>query len=393
MTIVTVIFRRKTCLESITIYIIYIIYIVKQNSISFLIVTTVTVCVEGIEKDNGKIWLFPRNALPLQHIYIIRYQMKKEITVEYMHDLLKKSVFKNVDLSKVEGMSDDERRKFTVAEADDLLGQREYGDSMYWYVGQFLHDDGMRRLDNPLYQEEGALANWYIELADFGYALLFHIHSDLDYLEPGLGQHQYDFELDYTLGNERLTKWLHDTPYRRLAVMTARIMLDLEYERVVAHFDAVQDYYAEHCTTDFGGYLKQDAKCDKYIDEVLHCIQTVSDHQQQGRALGLSDDEMRVVDALWGWMPHDYDKDCVEAARDICQAVEASLPAPTVIRSRNGFIAYKKPVMKQLEAIAKKHDVDIDLTDEYNITMGYLTEWLYAKYSRGLIDNDDDLIG
>jgi hypothetical protein len=92
-------------------------------------------------------------------------------------------------------------------------------------------------------------------------------------------------------------------------------------------------------------------------------------------------------------MPHDYDKDCVEAARDICQAVEASLPAPTVIRSRNGFIAYKKPVMKQLEAIAKKHDVDIDLTDEYNITMGYLTEWLYAKYSRGLIDNDDDLIG
>ena len=83
----------------------------------------------------------------------------------------------------------------------------------------------------------------------------------------------------------------------------------------------------------------------------------------------------------------------MEAARDICQAVEASLPAPTVIRSRNGFIAYKKPVMKQLEAIAKKHDVDIDLTDEYNITMGYLTEWLYAKYSRGLIDNDDDLIG
>ena len=83
--------------------------------------------------------------------------MKKEITVEYMHDLLKKSVFKNVDLSKVEGMSDDERRKFTIAEADDLLGQREYGDSMYWYVGQFLHDDGMRRLDNPLYQQTAAI--------------------------------------------------------------------------------------------------------------------------------------------------------------------------------------------------------------------------------------------
>jgi hypothetical protein len=265
---------------------------------------------------------------------------------------------------------------------------------MNWFVGQFLHDDAMRREDNPLYQEDSALAKWYIELADFGFALISHMPTDLDYIEPGLAQHPDDAELDYTIDNERLMKWLRETPYRRLAVMTARIMLDREYERVVAHFDAVQDYYAEHCTTDLGKYLKNTEMCDKYVSDVLQCIQTVYAHQQHGRELGLNDDGMRVVDALWGWMPHDYDEDCVAAAREICQAVEASLPGPTVIRSRNGFVAYSKPVMKQLEAIAKKHDVDIDLTDKYNITMGYLTEWLYAKYMGKLLDSDDaDLIG
>ncbi len=320
--------------------------------------------------------------------------MKKDITVEYLHDMLKQSVFMDVDLSKVEGMSDDERRKFTIAEADELLGQREYGDSMYWFVGQFLHDDYERREDNPLYQEDSALARWYIELADFGYTLISHVTINLDYIEPGLAQHPDEPELDYTIDNEPLMKWLRETPYKRIAVMTARIMLDREYDRVVAHFDAVQDYYAENCTTDTGKYLKKPEMCEKYINDVLQCIQTVKDHQQRGRELGLSDDEMRVADALWGWMPHDYDEDCVAAAREICQAAEESLPAPTAIRSRNGFIIFKKPVMKQFEAIAKKHDVDIDLTDKYNITMGYLTEWLYAKYMGKQLDyENDDLIG
>jgi len=100
-----------------------------------------------------------------------------------------------------------------------------------------------------------------------------------------------------------------------------------------------------------------------------------------------------VVDALWGWMPHDYDADCVAATREICEAVEASMPAPTVIRSRNGFARFQKPVMQQMEAIARRHDLDVDLTDKYNITMGYLTDWLYRKYMGREIDNNGEWNG
>ena len=318
--------------------------------------------------------------------------MKKEITAEYMHDLLKRNVFMDIDLSKVEEMSDDERRKFTVAVADELFGQREYGDSMHWFIGKFVDDEDTLNESNPLIDEDSALCTWYIDLAYFGFDLTNHTTINLDTIEPGLAQHPDEPELDYTIDNPKLMEWLRTTPYRRIAVMIARIMLDREYKRIVANFDAVQDYYAENCSTDTDENLKQPEMCDKYINDVLHCIETVKDHQQRGRELGLSDDEMRVVDALWGWMPHDYDEDYVAAAREICQAADESLPAPTVIRSRNGFIIYKKPVMKQLEAIAKKHDVDIDLTDKYNITMGYLTDWLWRKYSKDL-DNEEYLIG
>ena len=114
---------------------------------------------------------------------------------------------------------------------------------------------------------------------------------------------------------------------------------------------------------------------------------------QRGRELGLDDDGLEVVDALWGWMPHDYDADCVAATREICKAAEAAMPAPTVIRSRNGFALFQKPVMEQMEAIARKHDLDIDLTDKYSITMGYLTDWLYRKYMGKEIEHDSPLDG
>ena len=123
------------------------------------------------------------------------------------------------------------------------------------------------------------------------------------------------------------------------------------------------------------------------------CSRRSNAHQQRGRELGLDDDGLEVVDALWGWMPHDYDADCMAATREICEAVEAAMPGPTVIRSRKGFAQFQQPVMEQMEAIARKHDLDIDLTDNYNITMGYLMEWLYRKYMGKEIEYDSPLDG
>ena len=319
--------------------------------------------------------------------------MKKEITAEYMHQLLKKQLFKDVDLSKVEGMSDDERRRFTIEVAEDILRQRHYGDSMDWYIGQFLHSDHSRREDNPLYEERGsALVDWYLELVELGYNLVTHVPFDLNYLEPGLGDHPDEPQLDFTPANQRLIDWLRTTPYRRIAVLVARIMLEMEYERVAGHFDAVQDYYAEHCSSNTID-TKDEAACESFISSVLECMATVVAHQQRGRELGLNDEEMRVVDALWGWMPHNYDEDYVKAAKEVCQAVEASMPDATVIRSRKGFALFLKPVRQQLQEIVNRHDLNIDLTDSYNITIGYLTEWLFAKYMGKELANDNPLDG
>jgi len=285
---------------------------------------------------------------------------------------------------------------------------------MGWFMDKFFDGEFERREDNPLRLEDSALARWYYELADLGWCLLTHLPFDLNTIEPGLGtaankaqqglgtdapdseqDNATPFsnpELAYGIDNERLVCWLRSTPYKRVAALVSRIMLEREYDRVVGHFDAVQDYYAEHCRSDLLDLQKTD-QCEAFVASVLDAIQTVLDHQQRGRALGLDDDGLEVVDALWGWMPHDYDADCVAATREICEAVEASMPAPKVIRSRNGFAHFQKPVIQQMEAIARKHDLDIDLTDKYNISMGYLTDWLFRKYMGKEIEYDSPLDG
>ena len=315
--------------------------------------------------------------------------MKKEITAEYMHQLMKDSLFKNVDLSRVPQMTGEELRSFTLEQTDAIWGLRAYGDAMGWLVGQFIEDDGSEREDNPLYEERGknALTDWYLQLVELGADLYFHHSFDLDKLEPGLAQHHKEYYEDFTIDNERLVEWLRKTPYRRVAAMVARIMLELEFAKVIRKDDAIQDYYAENCDTTWLDVQKTD-QCDKIINDILHATETMKLHRQKGRELGLSDEQRCMVDILWGWAPHDFDEEYVAAAKEVVDAVNEALPDKTFIRSDNAFKVFKEALMPKLVAIVEKYELGLDLTDQYNLTMGYMNEWLYRKYMGDLLNDE-----
>lgn len=308
--------------------------------------------------------------------------MKKEVTAEYMHQLLKKQVFADVDLSRLETMSSDERREFNLAQIDSLIGRTDYCSTIDWFLGQFIEDDGAELDDNPLYDEESVLVEWYLELVSLGSSLRFHHPFDLDIIQPGLAQHAEEPAKDFVITNQALISWLRETSYRRVAAMVARIMIEEEFSRVVAKDDAVQDYYAEHSDTSFLNHHDL-SMCNDYISGVLESLETVRVHRQKGQQLGLNDEQMRVTDALWGWVPHDYPSEYVEAAKEIVAAVDKAMPDELVIRSRNGFLKFKNKVFVKMESIVKKHELSVDLMDGYNITVGYLTDWLLRKYDGG----------
>jgi hypothetical protein len=193
-----------------------------------------------------------------------------------------------------------------------------------------------------------------------------------------------DLRQQFTIDNQQLIDWLQQTPYRRVAAMVAKILIRVELDRVVGHNDAVQDYFAENCST--GDIDTQDIdNADKFINDAIGVITEMRRHAERGRQLGLNDEQMRVVDLLWSWVPHDYQEDYVATAKEVIEVVDRALPAKTVIRSRKGFKMFYDQLIPQLVQVIEKHDVPVDLTDRYNLTMGYMEDWLYSKYLGGIV--------
>jgi hypothetical protein len=247
-----------------------------------------------------------------------------------------------------------------------------------------VDDDNQRRTENPLYDEEdNPLVAWYLEVAELGYALSYCRAFCLDLLAPGFQMDIDDLRQQFTIDNQQLIDWLQQTPYRRVAAMVAKILIRVELDRVVGHNDAVQDYFAENCST--GDIDTQDIdNADKFINDAIEVLTEMKQHAERGRQLGLNDEQMRVVDLLWSWVPHDYQEDYVATAKEVIEVVDRALPAKTVIRSRKGFKMFYDQLIPQLVQVIEKHDVPVDLTDRYNLTMGYMEDWLYSKYLGGI---------
>ena len=308
-----------------------------------------------------------------------------ELTPARMHDLLKRNVFSDIDLERVASMDADQRRELKLSQIDKMLGMGPYAAVLNWYLSQFVDDDNQRRTENPLYDEEDTpLVAWYLEVAELGYALSYCKAFCLDLLAPGFQMDTDDLRQQFTIDNQQLIDWLQQTPYRRVAAMVAKILIRVELDRVVGHNDAVQDYYAESSATDEIDPQEID-NADKFINDAIEVLTEMKQHAERGRQLGLNDEQMRVVDLLWSWVPHDYPEAYVATAKEVIEVVDRALPAKTVIRSRKGFKMFYDQLIPQLVQVIEKHDVPVDLTDRYNLTMGYMEDWLYSKYLGGIV--------
>lgn len=148
------------------------------------------------------------------------------------------------------------------------------------------------------------------------------------------------------------------------------------------HDLAMQDYWALHC----GHNFKWDEDNPKpIVKSVLDALREMADHLQHGHQLGLSGLEQRVLDTLWGWVPHDYQDNYVACSRDVSEAIVRLLPTETEERSGSGYQSYYDSVIREVKLLAEKYDVDFD-TSEYNLTIGYFYEWLSEEY--GIIFDD-----
>lgn len=148
---------------------------------------------------------------------------------------------------------------------------------------------------------------------------------------------------------------------------------------------AVQDYVAS--TSGIHQVSRDDAP--RFVGCVRQALKAMSDHLKRGLELGLSGLEQRVVDTLWGWVPHDYPDSYVACAREVSEAIVRLLPPEEIPRTDEGYKVYLRLVIAEVKRLATKHNVEFDTTN-WDLPYGYFCDWLKQEYGLLPIDMQYD---
>lgn len=305
----------------------------------------------------------------------------RKMTSEELLAFLKKNYFIGIDIDAVPSMSVEQRRDFTLRQADRLIGLKRGGDAARMIAYNFFTEELEPMKENPLMcKKQEGVAAWIVELARLlaylmmGQFLRTSYPMDIKLLGIEPESEVEDLNEQYSPDNLQLLSWLKDTAYRRVGARVARkLVCEAIYE---AHFidSALSDYYVDECDRN-EPHWSDEAECNDYVNQVLRTVETVKTHLAKGRELGLNDDEIGVVDSLWSYVPHNYQANYVAAARDIVEADKRMFPQMQDIES------YRSELRAEILLIAEKHDVDLELDDPYSLPMGYLNDWINTKHN------------
>lgn len=314
--------------------------------------------------------------------------MKKTTTPKELLEVIVRNLFKDTDLSRVPRMTADELPTFTLEQEERLLAMTANGLSVAWLSDRFWTADKelilmfdphpwmeneymlKAREDMPdLTDDEYALASWISKLAALSHALFVHTYFPLDLLEEGLEWKHASDEENFSYSHGRLIDWICLTPYRRVAAMVCYLVLDTETNRAIQTNQAVQDFYAMECWYDRPDWQKVD-ECETFITKALDGMRQIDEHYEKGLEAGLNDDEIRVLDALYGFAPHEYFEEDFPRVRDICQAAEELLPDKPYVKSEKGEREYAVRMHKRIGEIYAKYDMHYDPSDVRDLTPG-----------------------
>lgn len=158
------------------------------------------------------------------------------------------------------------------------------------------------------------------------------------------------------------------------------------------HNEAVQDFFASSCEPEREACKYQKPTPRSFTEMLLKSLQEADEHLRKGRELGLSEFEQKIIDAVWGWIPHDYKPAYVDFAREYCVAIKSLLPTPPAKRDEESYFDFILEVIKEGKRLALKYDVDFR-TDRYDVTIGYLFDQLSGLFKYKFKIGDGGLSG
>lgn len=317
----------------------------------------------------------------------------KKMTATEALDYLRKDVFGSmgIDIDSVLTPDEDKKKWATVSIADQLIGRDVKGDfarqlafSFFDETKKLQPDSLFPVADNPLMNEpQEGLTGWLVELMRL-LALLFindpFSHAiDLNKLDSRFPPMEGDGTQQFSPNNIELLKYL--TTYTRTGVLLAKMVHAVACVEAEKIDNAIFDFYVFSGSRDSIDFTDK-ANCYGYIDRLRDAIDDASMHLRRGRELGLTTEEIGLVDSLWSEIPHGYPQNYVVAAREIWRKIKPIREGfdEKGRKSHKDCDMFVKDMVEIILPIAEKYEVDMQLDDEFSMPLDYLKHWLSNIY-------------
>ena len=192
-----------------------------------------------------------------------------------------------------------------------------------------------------------------------------------------------------TLDNKELRKWLETTEFENIAAWTAYIVRRMELNKISNYYDAAQDFYADNWDK-WDAYEHCEIRGKEFVESVIAQVDEVAAHVADGKAKGMSMDEIVLHDAMWGLLPSNIDEELAAIARETLAEADKMLPNRPYIWSKAGEQKYAADMLKMAADKLTEHGYDINYGKGYSIEQGYLQTYFERLYWREAASKPED---
>lgn len=300
---------------------------------------------------------------------------------------IRKELFDGFNLEDVNYITESDRRELMLMHAERILGMKPNGEAAQYYASEIYgkdiswHDEDESFLYAPQKGVEGFLS----DLMKLLICLLDHNpwgHCfSLRWLSAHFNAEDGNDPYQFSPKNERLLYWLYRTVDRRIAALVGKMVESVAKHESQGISVAIHDFYVEK----LNHYRKFDCanedECNEYIKKLLDAFREMEEHMNEGRAMGLSTEEIGLIDSLWCEVPHNYPSNYVAAAKEIWQKIKAVRDNFADGRkTHNDCQLFINDMVKIALPIAERHEIDMELDDEHSMPLSYLKYWLDSIY-------------
>lgn len=312
--------------------------------------------------------------------------MDKNMTEAEKLVIVRKELFDGINLEDVNYITEGDRRQLMLLHAERILGLKPDGEAARYYATEIFGEQ-LKKIDSagsfPYAPQEG-VEGWISDLMKLLACLLDHNPwgrcFSLRWLSVHFNAENGDDPYQFSPKNEQLMTWLERTVDRRIAALVGKMVLNVAEIEAQKISVAIYDYIWEEIHQ-----IKFDCanveECNEFVNRLLDTLYKMNAHIKKGRGLGLSIEEIGLMDSLWCEVPNHYPQNYVDAAKEIWQKIKAV---------RDNFADGRKTyddcqlfindMVKIALPIAERHGIDMELDDEHSLPLSYLKYWLDSIY-------------